>query len=262
MRIGALVVARNGTQALRRAVYGEVALRQNASLEFTRSWRNLQKGVEAGSFDAVFVQMAPDDPDHPDSNWPIELEALRSSLGADAVIPYFCDGTPSASTRRRLVNAGFPFVVSVDADHDSATTLRLLARISIYRTIRRAQAPSTSAEELLRAAFGWPPSSSVRELAGALHLSPRSLRRKTKSLIGLVPCQLVRWTRLFEAAALSEFGVSSRGRLAHLVEVGSSSALCRLSRDLTQLPLATILGSEEPVSFLQSLFRDRSSQIR
>ncbi len=257
MRIGAFVTASRGIHVLSRAVYGEAVLRQSTSLCFTRSWEDLLAECEAGSFDAVIVQVPTDHTPHPESDWPVGFEGLRSSLGSGSVVAFFCDEAFSAQERRYLADAGFPFVISNNGSCDSATILRLLARLSIYRTIQQAQAPLTSQGELLQAALGWPPVSSVEELAGALHLSSRSLRRKTRALVGVSPRQVVRWTRLFEAASLSELGVASRSQLALLAEAGTSSSLCRLCRDLTGKPLATVLQSEGPVTLLRTLFRDR-----
>ena len=260
MRIVALIRNPCAVNALRCTLRREPRIRQRCSLSFLASWRELLDHETGRSFDAVFVQ-----PDFAkvrgsSTGVDLELEVLLSTAGTHRIIPYVCSNPPSPGVLRELGEMGFIFVLVRGVDDDPGSLLRLLARVDSWQAIGRGSQGenqgrfSHSRKDVLRGVLGWPPHSSVQQVAEFMHTSPRTLRRMMREATDLSPKEAMRWGRLLEATSLWNLGIHSQARIAGLLEMGGPSALGRLCRELTGRPLAEFLRSPEGTHHIASIF--------
>lgn len=250
MRIAGLFDHSRACRNLRLAFRSGTDLPFRVHLEFLSSWKELREGVRQGSYDLAFVQPCLGQPSFRPEPRLSELEQVVAFLPRDQVILYLCRPHPSATLLYDLGRLGFPFLLMLGVDDDLRGILRIVARARARDALQKGLADLLAEldERTLRLALdalaGWPPPSSVKELAENLNTSRRSLSRKLQTVGLPSPGRLRSTGTLLEARTLWGMGVQSRARIASILGLADPASLSRLSRRLAGRPLSTFLEAE------------------
>jgi AraC-like DNA-binding protein len=168
----------------------------------------------------------------------IDLERLRALLGHEGVVLYISDGIRWAPCFRGLRKLGFSALVTAGVDDGKRPLQRALGTAATSVCLRsvgeqlESRLEPAAVEFFLRCLRTSCRVRTVCEMARAMGMSDRSLRRHSSEHTLPPPRELVRWGRLFNAFGYSALGVRSVGWLASQLNYSDASSLCRLFRSL------------------------------
>ena len=242
LRVDFLVDGSGASHSLRLAFWQNGARLPGCVLHSLRSWDELEARLSQGQFDVALVQPTFPKRGRLGGNGFQEIGRLHERAPPGRIIPFLdrSDGTPGKL--RSLARIGFPIVLIQGVDDDPRSLLRAVCRAKACAlaksSLREAglQFDLESQKLALSALAGWPPSQSVKDLAGELNLAGRTLRRRMTAAGLPTPQRLVRYGRLLEAHLLWAMGIRSRERIASILHISGGSALAHLTKDLTGLP--------------------------
>lgn len=232
------------------------------SVRTLRQWAEFEERSLQGAFDLAIVQ-----PDYHRASQDFERSTVRPerlrSPGYGGAVAVFLSRT--ALRERPFRDPHRPpwdFYIKEGASDDPPSLLRLVARAKNLEAIRqlivhRPDSPKMVASEpVLTALIGWPPPRSVQNLAGRLHLSARTLRRRFFVHGVPSPQRLLRWGVLLEGATMVDLGVTHRGRLATLLGRSDCAALAHLCRALTGTAAQDLLRPQRAVDLLERFLQE------
>ncbi len=254
VRVAVLIDQSQGCRTVRLAFRLGSRSSEAVQLDFLSSWSELREAAYGDrSTIAVLQPCFGMPPRRPEPNFR-EIERATAVWDRETMILYLCCPHLSASLLHDLGRMGFPFLLAQGIDDDGRNILRMVARAEARRVLRerlgeKELPPSVEALRLiLDAVAGWPPPSSVGEMARILRMSRRSLQRSLNDDGLPSPGKLVSYARLLEICTLWRMGIRGRARIASILGIADSSSLGHLSRSLTGQPLSHFLDLESGAS--------------
>jgi len=216
LRLTVLVDHPAGLHRLRRAFRGIAGSNAALQVHLADSWAEAERRAKAGDFDLAVV-----DPSfRVESGNAIECLHKTERLGAlcspERLILYACRPTSYPALLHELGRTGFSFLSVLGVDDDPDSLLRMVVRAESRRllrehlTLRGPHIAKVALSMLLQSLSGWPPATTVDQLARQVGTSPRSLRRIAARGGLAPPTRLLACGRILDLTVLGHLGVRSR----------------------------------------------------